>query len=649
MAARTPVALSRSRCSATRLAFDATRGGVAFARDYAFDRVFWPSAGLETVVDAAALGSSSSASSASVRDDVETAASVASPMAAAVAAGTDATLLVVGAGAGGKTRVADAVVAALVARLGAVTTVRPPEAADGASSAMTLSISAYETRGHAVDDLLAPSSSSGSASSRPPLRVQPRVARGDEGGDGDAEGGETGGLLYEVPDLTRREVADLDEALVALDLIRSRREEGGSQSQSRSPQSRSRRAQHAHSARFVEVWLTAVSSPSSRSSAGKSPGTTSSESVARRSRCARVVDVFSGPSVPSGDRTGAPAFALHQCVRGLVGVGATARASGSGGGSGATGAGTPGAKDGGARASAARGFGFGSPPPPPPRSPASLAGADWRGSATTKLCKGPLTGEGTLAVLVATGASEAQVEEASVAMRLASAVRLLPARTFPDLRSPFFSLGGGSANKADKERRAARRGAGPSSGAKKGTSETPTERHPSRRVRGPTPSRSNDREGGSAYAFGRRLSEGALASSARRRERLEGKLAAARGEARARAMRGEGGAAFEGREFTSMFERDSTAAAAAKDDARPAGLGAPWIRDGVDALVELAGMDAGADSDSDADAGPRRVPGGPGGFAGESSTPRAFETPRTPGAKFAPSARSSARRGAAGF
>ena len=44
-------------------------------------------------------------------------------------------------------------------------------------------------------------------------------------------------------------------------------------------------------------------------------------------------------------------------------------------------------------------------------------------------------------------------------MRLASAVRLLPARTFPDLRSPFFSLGGGSANKADKERRAARRGA----------------------------------------------------------------------------------------------------------------------------------------------------------------------------------------------
>ena len=651
MAARTPVALSRSRCSATRLAFDATRGGVAFARDYAFDRVFWPSAGLETVVDAAALGSSSSASSASVRDDVETAASVASPMAAAVAAGTDATLLVVGAGAGGKTRVADAVVAALVARLGAATTVRPPEAADGASSAMTLSISAYETRGHAVDDLLAPSSSSGSASSRPPLRVQPRVARGDEGGDGDAEGGETGGLLYEVPDLTRREVADLDEALVALDLIRSRREEGGSPSQSRSPQSRSRRAQHAHSARFVEVWLTAVSSPSSRSSAGKSPGTTSSESVARRSRCARVVDVFSGPSVPSGDRTGAPAFALHQCVRGLVGVGATARASGSGGGSGATGAGTPGGA-GGARSSAARGFGFGSPPPPP-RSPASLAGADWRGSATTKLCKGPLTGEGTLAVLVATGASEAQVEEASVAMRLASAVRLLPARTFPDLR-PFFSppqRGGGSAKKADEERRAARRGApGPSSGAKKGTSETPTEQQrPSRRVRGPTPSRSNDREGGSAYAFGRRLSEGALASSARRRERLEGKLAAARGEARARAMRGEGGAAFEGREFTSMFERDS-AAAAAEEDARPAGLGAPWIRDGVDALVELAGMDAGADSDSDADAGPRRVPGGPGGFVGESSTPRAFETPRTPGAKFAPSARSSARRGAgAGF
>ena len=93
-----------------------------------------------------------------------------------------------------------------------------------------------------------------------------------------------------------------------------------------------------------------------------------------------------------------------------------------------------------------------------------------------------------------------------------------------------------------------------------------------------------------------------------------------------------------------MFERDSAAAAAAGDD------GSPWIRDGVDALVELAGMDAGADSDSDADAGPRRVPGGPGGFAGESSTPRAFETPRTPGAKFAPSARSSARRGAgAGF
>ena len=110
-------------------------------------------------------------------------------------------------------------------------------------------------------------------------------------------------------------------------------------------------------------------------------------------------------------------------------------------------------------------------------------------------------------------------------------------------------------------------------------------------------------------------------------------------------MRGEGGAPSEGREF--MFERDS--AAAAEDDARPAGLGAPWIRDGVDALVELAGMDAGADSDSDADAGPRRVPGGPGGSAGESSTPRAFETPRTPGAKFAPSARSSARRGAGAF
>ena len=42
-------------------------------------------------------------------------------------------------------------------------------------------------------------------------------------------------------------------------------------------------------------------------------------------------------------------------------------------------------------------------------------------------------------------------------------------------------------------------------------------------------------------------------------------------------MRGEGGAAFEGREFTSMFERDSAAAAAAGDD------GSPWIRDGVDA------------------------------------------------------------------
>jgi hypothetical protein len=196
-------------------------------------------------------------------------------------------------------------------------------------------------------------------------------------------------------------------------------------------------------------------------------------------------------------------------------------------------------------------------------------------------------------------------------------------------------------------------GGGPSSVAKKGsarsTNETPTEQHPSRRVRGPTPSRSNDGGGGSAYAFGRRLSEGTLASSARRRERLEGKLAAARGEARARATRSfarEGGAPFEGKEFVFEFERDSATAAAAEDDARPAG-GAPWIRDGVGALVELAGMDAGADSDLDADADADAGGSLPGGlFAGESSTPRAFVTPRTPGAKFAPSARSSARRGA---
>ena len=53
---------------------------------------------------------------------------------------------------------------------------------------------------------------------------------------------------------------------------------------------------------------------------------------------------------------------------------------------------------------------------------------DWRRSALTKIMKGPLTGTGTLSVLVATAGSESHAVDALGAFRLATAAKKLPGR-----------------------------------------------------------------------------------------------------------------------------------------------------------------------------------------------------------------------------
>jgi hypothetical protein len=125
------------------------RGAVPFRQSFSFDRVFW------SHDDAHARWAS----------DRVVASAVAGPMAAAARAGYDSTLAVVGATGGGKTWTADAVIAALAARLCLVASGGNEN--DNAT-AVTVSVSMYETRGLVVDDLLA---GFGGAAG---LRVRPR-------------------------------------------------------------------------------------------------------------------------------------------------------------------------------------------------------------------------------------------------------------------------------------------------------------------------------------------------------------------------------------------------------------------------------------------------------------------------------------------
>ena len=355
------------------------RGGVPFRQSFAFDRIFWGEGG--TFREGGTV-------SEDVSEDVSlgvVASAVAAPMFDAVAkTGRDATLLVVGAPGGGKTIAADAVVAALIARIA------PTLEDDGdGERRVSMRVSMYETRGLVADDLLA---SFGGAAG---LRVRP-VARGGRsargGADADAGGDASAnatGLLYEVEDVTRRDVWSANEARDALELGRGRRSAtNGSGSGSGSGSARERREHREHrehrSACVTEIWLdveTFAPTPGRDMDASGTPGRRRTGARVTRSACARVVDVDGGGGGDRGDRGGSPTFALHQCARRLL----AAEANGSG----------------------------------------EAAVPDWRGSALTKLMKAPMVGEGRLITLVATGPTAAQSEEATAGLQLATAVRRL--------------------------------------------------------------------------------------------------------------------------------------------------------------------------------------------------------------------------------
>lgn len=140
---------------------------------------------------------------------------------------------------------------------------------------------------------------------------------------------------------------------------------------------RARRDGHAHraeaAATISELWITTTTTET-RVLKGSDSLDEKKRTVHRR--CARVVDVNGGDGLTTGE---SPLFNLGQLTRGLVAPG------------------------------------DGNAPAP-----------DWRRSALTKIVKGPLTGTGTLSVLVATGASEAHTADALGALRLASAAKRLP-------------------------------------------------------------------------------------------------------------------------------------------------------------------------------------------------------------------------------
>ena len=354
--------LRPSRPGASDLDVVTRRGEVPFRRTFEFDGgVFWED-----------------------DDEVRAASAAAACLADATRRGRDATMLVVGSDKGGKTHVADAVVAACAAFLDlhafraneraaakaekfeaeklkaekSLDTKRRESRADESSEPpfveTRVSMSVYQTRGLHADDLLA---GFGGATG---LRVKPG-AEYAEAGVGNDESSRHGGLLYEVEELTRVDCADLTDVREMLALARTRRDG------------------HAHraeaTATIAELWVT---TSETRVNPGLNPdGTPGSKRTVNR-RCVRVVDVRGGDASASTATT--PLFNLSQLTRGLA-------------------ADTNGA----------------APP-------------DWRRSALTKIMKGPLTGTGTLSVFVATAGSEAHAVDALGALHLAAAAKRLPGR-----------------------------------------------------------------------------------------------------------------------------------------------------------------------------------------------------------------------------
>ena len=354
--------LRPSRPGASDLDVVTRRGEVPFRRTFEFDGgVFWED-----------------------DDEVRAASAAAACLADATRRGRDATMLVVGSDKGGKTHVADAVVAACAAFLDlhafraneraaakaekfeaeklkaekSLDTKRRESRADESSEPpfveTRVSMSVYQTRGLHADDLLA---GFGGAAG---LRVKPG-AEYAEAGVGNDESSRHGGLLYEVEELTRVDCADLTDVREMLALARTRRDG------------------HVHraeaTATIAELWVT---TSETRVNPGLNPdGTPGSKRTVNR-RCVRVVDVRGGDASASTATT--PLFNLSQLTRGLA-------------------ADTNGA----------------APP-------------DWRRSALTKIMKGPLTGTGTLSVFVATAGSEAHAVDALGALHLAAAAKRLPGR-----------------------------------------------------------------------------------------------------------------------------------------------------------------------------------------------------------------------------
>ena len=354
--------LRSSRPGASDLDVVTRRGEVPFRRTFEFDGgVFWED-----------------------DDEVRAASAAAACLADATRRGRDATMLIVGSDKGGKTHVADAVVAACAAFLDlhafraneraaakaekfeaeklkaekSLDTKRRESRADELSEPpmveTRMSMAVYQTRGLHADDLLA---GFGGATG---LRVKPG-AEYAEAGVGNDESSRHGGLLYEVEELTRVDCADLTDVREMLALARTRRDG------------------HAHraeaTATIAELWVT---TSETRVNPGLNPdGTPGSKRTVNR-RCVRVVDVRGGDASASTATT--PLFNLSQLTRGLA-------------------ADTNGA----------------APP-------------DWRRSALTKIMKGPLTGTGTLSVFVATAGSEAHAVDALGALHLAAAAKRLPGR-----------------------------------------------------------------------------------------------------------------------------------------------------------------------------------------------------------------------------
>ena len=278
----------------------------------------------------------------------------------------------------GTTSAADAVAAALAARVLATASARnerleylealaeknrfreTPSAATRRASCAAFA--AYQTRGLVADDLLA-----GHAGARG-LRVRPATTTHEPKNTHSSDA--SAGLACEVEGLSKIEVTSLSHARRLLEACRSRRRDA-------------KRKDKASPDAFVcEWWLETVTEITSAAFGVRSR-------VSRSAR-ARVVDVYGDAANDAGDanNANAPAFALAQCAS--------------------------------ARASALSRSGVG----------------DWRQSALTKLSKAPLTMRGGLvSVLVTMGVANAEAESAETALRFAGAVRL--ERAMANRRSVF--------------------------------------------------------------------------------------------------------------------------------------------------------------------------------------------------------------------